>query len=890
MLFREIHIRNFRKLVSPLVINGLGRGLTVIVGDNEEGKSTLLDAIRAGLFERHNLGGQGIAQMQPFGSQVRPEIRLDFEIDGRAYSLTKAFAQRARARLETPDGSFEGPAAEEELAKLLAFRVPRHGLSTVDDRGVLGLFWLEQARSLDALRFGEAGRSTLRASFEEEVGDILGGTRGRRLLAAARAKRDALLTTRGAKKGGDLDKPITEAQELTRRVQQLEEDCSEYDREIDELGRVQAELAQIVAQRQVENAGEALADAEAAEKEIEELRSADEAAAGAVALAEAEFQNASDRWVTRQALVEASETRTEELTAARDALTSLDAKTKEVVGVFEEANEASDKAVVARSTAETRLALSEKGTRREALDGEIAGLDHRISEVDRLMAARAAAEGRRAEIRIDEPALEGMRCQDSAIREACAALSAAATWLRFFPSHRQAVTKDGTVLPGGESVEVTEPTRFALEGFGAVEVEPGGSVLDERRQQLKAAEAALSGALIAAGVANVAEAVTQLAARKKADADISGAVQLIAVHAPEGIEALRSSRQAKSEEQAFLDVELDMVSAPADLADPETERRTLDDARLSETGARAALSEAQRSHEQHSTKLAVARANFENAERNSAEAMQQLGAARLEIPDAELAATLSAATGTRAGAECAKAETVRALAAAKPEEVERRCVQARIDLDTVVGKQRDLLDKEIGLENRLIAADKRQIREELEEARGQQDRAISRRDRVQAEAGAWRLLAETLESAERDAKKAFLGPVLQRVQPFLDLLFPGTGVTLEEDTLEIIEIARDGRTEPYRTLSIGTREQLSILVRLAFAVYLREKGYPAAVILDDALVYADPCRFERMQFALRKAAETVQILILACRPDDWRPLGVPILRLADATTAAFEPA
>ena len=71
----------------------------------------------------------------------------------------------------------------------------------------------------------------------------------------------------------------------------------------------------------------------------------------------------------------------------------------------------------------------------------------------------------------------------------------------------------------------------------------------------------------------------------------------------------------------------------------------------------------------------------------------------------------------------------------------------------------------------------------------------------------------------------------------------GMGVTLDEDTLEITEIARHGTTEPYRALSIGTREQLSILVRLAFAVYLREKGYPAAVILDDALVYADDDRF-----------------------------------------------
>ena len=142
-----------------------------------------------------------------------------------------------------------------------------------------------------------------------------------------------------------------------------------------------------------------------------------------------------------------------------------------------------------------------------------------------------------------------------------------------------------------------------------------------------------------------------------------------------------------------------------------------------------------------------------------------------------------------------------------------------------------------------------------------------------------------MKRAEREAKEKFLEPVLKTIDPFLRLLFPGARLALDEETLEITGIARDGREEPYSALSIGTREQLSILVRLAFAVYLREKGYPAAVILDDALVYADDDRFERMQLALRKAAETVQILILTCRPRDWRQFGAPIRRLADVTTA-----
>jgi len=225
------------------------------------------------------------------------------------------------------------------------------------------------------------------------------------------------------------------------------------------------------------------------------------------------------------------------------------------------------------------------------------------------------------------------------------------------------------------------------------------------------------------------------------------------------------------------------------------------------------------------------------------------------------------------------------LAATNPGEVDRQLRQARGYRDAIEIEQRKLREKKIELEGRLSALDKRGIRKELEVAREQSGLALRRQHRVQLEADALRLLVDTLEPAESDAKKAFLPPVLRCIQPFLDLLFPGAELMLAEDTLEITEIVREGRAEPYETLSIGTREQLSILVRLAFAVYLRERGYPAAVILDDALVHADLGRFKRMQAALCKAAETVQILILACRPDDWQRSGVTILHLRELTAA-----
>ena len=157
MQFRRITVRNFKKLLDPVSIDELQGGVTIIAGDNEEGKSTLLEAIRAGLFERHNVGGKAIENMQPFGSTVRPEIELEFEIDGEAYTISKGFAQKPSARLSTPNGTFEGPAAEEKLAELLRFRLAQYVLLSNVKPALKYRTWPGEASSARAERRAPQG-------------------------------------------------------------------------------------------------------------------------------------------------------------------------------------------------------------------------------------------------------------------------------------------------------------------------------------------------------------------------------------------------------------------------------------------------------------------------------------------------------------------------------------------------------------------------------------------------------------------------------------------------------------------------------------------------------------------------------------------------------------
>ena len=886
MLFRRIAVRNFRRLVSPAVIDGLGPGVTIIAGDNEEGKSTLLLAIRTGLFERHSLGGKAVEAMQPFGCSVRPEIQLDFEIDGGRYSVTKGFAQRSSAILTMPSGMLEGPAAEERLAELLTFRVPQRGKSRPDDRGILGLFWLEQGRILEGLAFGEIGRSTLRSALEQEVGDVLGGARGYRLLESVRAKRDALLTATGRPRA-DLAVAIEEAKRAEQRVAELEDERRAYDQETDDLARTRRELARIGTDKVLEKARGALVSAEERTKAIEQLRQQGNAANQAVALAEAHAENAKGRWTQRVALIKTSTDRKEALKKAQATAAELEREIESLVGRLDRTRRILAAATKTRSAAEERVTLSQSWASAKQLDEEIADLDRRLKEVNQLIEDRTAAHDGLLGVKIDKRSFEEIRRLESTMREAQAALGAIATRVRFSPSGTQKVRKNDEEILVGESVELTEATRFTLGGFGWVEVEPGASELAGRRERFTEAKGALGKALMTLGVEDVAQARGHLEQRIEAETAVAEANRLIAVYAPDGVNALQQVRTQKLAERLRLSRECDLPLA-VDTGDPGTELRGLAAARAEEDAARTIFGAAEEEHKEHATRLAVARQAAETAREAFAEANTSTAAARAEVADADLYQRLETAQRAVAERELDKEEAGKLLVAANPEEIELRRNRAQAALQTVEAEKRRLRDEAIRLESRLAALGKNGIGELLEEGREAAAQARSRRDRLQAEASAWDLLVQELSNAERDAKEAFLGPVLKTIEPFLRLLFPGARLALDEETLEITGVIRDGQEEPYAALSIGTREQLCILVRLAFAVFLREKGYPAAVILDDALVYADDERFERMQLALRKAAETVQILILTCRARDWRQFGAPIRRLADAATTAFE--
>ena len=97
MKIRSIALTNFRKFVGTVSVDGIGDGVSVLVGRNEIGKSTILQAINGVIFEKANSTSQRVRDFRHFVNGTVPEVELRFDLDGVSWTIRKRFADSLAA-------------------------------------------------------------------------------------------------------------------------------------------------------------------------------------------------------------------------------------------------------------------------------------------------------------------------------------------------------------------------------------------------------------------------------------------------------------------------------------------------------------------------------------------------------------------------------------------------------------------------------------------------------------------------------------------------------------------------------------------------------------------------------------------------------------------------
>jgi uncharacterized protein YhaN len=325
----------------------------------------------------------------------------------------------------------------------------------------------------------------------------------------------------------------------------------------------------------------------------------------------------------------------------------------------------------------------------------------------------------------------------------------------------------------------------------------------------------------------------------------------------------------------------------------EEERLVLSQERTAQEARRDSLDEA-RTQQQDALEAAL-------SERSAVES--KLGLVRKRIaedlalcPDAERSARHAALVDEVASAE-SKLRTATTsldalrLSAPDPVEIERRqmrCARLEQALENRNDELRQL-ERDIGrLTGQIQTAGGEGVGEALAGAREQ--RALAEREcaRIEERMAMLQMLRDTVKECLTEGREHYYAPVRRHLRPFLDDLFPGAELELG-DGFAITGIKR-GRAEAFDRLSDGTQEQIAVLVRLAMGAMLAERDAAAPIILDDALVYSDDDRIERMFDALSRAGKNQQIIVLTCRLRSFGPLGGQTLRIRTAPEPNFHAA
>jgi chromosome segregation ATPase len=883
MILRRIAVQNFRKLVEPVVIENLSDKLVIIVGDNEEGKSTLLQAIRSCFFDKHNMTGERAQSFQPYNSSTRPEVRVEFEINGKPYKLFKAFCYRPQAELTTPTGVLLGSAAEEELARILRFTAPQRASRSASDHeheGIFGMFWVEQGKSYTGLQPTADGRSTIQQALQQEVGDVLGGKRGQKILAEVTNMRNELLTATGRPKG-EYAKATDRLLEIQAELATVEIALNDYGRKLEDLERCRARQRRYEADRTMEHAEERLQHARESFDRIAALQGTLQHAETELAKTTAEHNLAANRAGQRNRLlseVDSTKRRAEQLQTTWDAKQDSLAKARQQV-------ESGEKQLLhAAKRFEGAAAAHSLATASELLARSQAELERSLArERDALLAKAKAEHSLEAAsgIGIEKKDITRLKHLNDEVTKARGRIEALATNVKIdLETGVKARIGRAAVVSGAEN-RITEATTIDIPDCARIKIVPGGDIADPLAES-KNAQEKLQRALNELGVSKFAEAEARLEDRQNLLNEAKKYQELVAAHAPEGLEVLQGTNAELRGEITRLaeQVGAKPKSLKHSVSAVKDAQRELDMAEVEHKRLERRIKQAREDLAAAQTDEAGCKASFESEEHRFHELEERLAEERKKVSDSDLQNAVLEASQRVATAERTATAARMVLEAANPESAKLELEAAGDALKQLVESMRALSDRVIRVESDLRASGAQGLGERSQQLEGELNVATAVASTLERRAKAVELLHHVLTEAEKKAKEIFLRPVTSRVQPYLKLLLPGSELRLSEE-MDIIGLRRGDVEEKFASLSIGTREQLAVLTRLAFADLLRENGQPAAVLLDDAIVFADDDRFTRMIHILRKAAEKTQILIFTCRERDYLAAGAPILRLAD---------
>lgn len=464
------------------------------------------------------------------------------------------------------------------------------------------------------------------------------------------------------------------------------------------------------------------------------------------------------------------------------------------------------------------------------------------------------------------------------IPPARASLEARSTRLRYALIDLFGVQLDGHPLRGTGTLHLTEPATLTIPGIGTLTIEPGGDDLSGCRTELDGLETRLQGALAGVGVSTLAEAEAAWMRRNTLERERAQHELELGRLAPEGVPGLEAQRLEAEADLTRMADSLGLSDAQcADAtnaiedADLAAQERAVGVATAHARACTAALARAQGQARQAKEAWIRVRAEHQQAETRAARTRAELAVAREQLADQVLADALGEAREALRQREAEVSALEVSTAEADPEAAAHRLADCEHQLRRLAVEGTAMQTRISGLRIALEEAGRHgQMSAEAEARRALADVDAQLTD-LRARGRALALLKRTFDSELEQAKTRIVEPLIEALRPYLERVL-GDALPRVNAALGLAGITRDGVEEDFAGLSIGTREQLAVLLRLAYADVCIAQGRPVCVVLDDALVHSDSPRRTRMKAVLREASARYQILFLTCHGESYRDM------------------
>lgn len=875
MKLTALRLHNVRRFAGRgVAIENIKEGVNVLCAENEFGKSTCFDALQALFFLPHTGKSERVQSLRPY-SGGNPLIEADIvKSEGRFRLAKQFFGGRHATVTDLDSGRLIAQADEAEcfIADLV------HGGAG----GPAGLLWVRQGvTSFEKPAKNDAGgekevRESVLSSVQGEVEALTGGRRMADVMAKCEEELTRFVTPTGRPKtGGPYALAIDECDRLAEEAQRLERDVRDLRDALDERHKARARLAEL----------EKPEDEAARRHAVEEAQKAFEAAKAhgeALQLAEAEAKLVRTRYETARTALEnyrALCARGAQLRerhayalAARDA--ALD-RQRRAIAEGETAMNAIEAAEAEEQETRELFLRLERAMRARDAAARLSSLKDRLEKTE---AARKEIEAGEAALRalaLPEEALQALERCEMEIAALRAAETAQAPTLRidYDAGVAGAIAVDGAPLSDGEERALAGVTTLKISGVGALTVTAKRSVGEDKLSALEKKRRALLEKLGVETLAQARQADAQVKAKKN---ELELSRQRFALLAPDGVEALRDEI-ARAESQEAVDLELKGDPTEARRAQ-EAAEQNLTERRNEARAGRPARDQADKAVVEAEKALSAIASEVEGVE-------AQLG------PDVERAAREVAFAQDLAQAEAplVEAEAKRAkLRADAPDldNAQATLARTRSAMEAASKEAARLREQLADLNGRIRTRSDDAIEEQWREAVEAHMAARANVARFEKEIALLTRLRDALNAARSEARDHYFEPVMRELRPLLGLLFEEATVVFDDQSLLPQSVQRNGQVEDIERLSGGMREQLAVLTRLAFARLLARDGRPAPVILDDALVYSDDDRIEKMFDALHRQSRDQQIIVFSCRQRAFAQLGGNILRMTDWTPQA----